>query len=398
MSVEINGKVFKYDLYILDDGGSITKLEPLVSDLLQLLVERAGTVVSRDEIIDRVWQGRIVSEGSITRNISLLRRFLGVTDDGERCIVTVPKHGYLLQEHLISIENEIHCDELKGSMLEQAQAENLSVDQRVADKVQTKEVLANDLDQIKVSKATTNRAVIFSISVTIVLAVLVVYIMSKSERAPFPVDDLGVMVQSQFKIKHPTESRAFCLDGEKDYIELDENKKLHIGISDFSVTAWVKTTSHELMTIVDQRDERYNDYVIGFSLFLYEGELGFQIADRRGSWHCKNRDAESACSNWLTNIHIADGNWHHVAVSVDRDIKDGLIFYVDGVEVYKRDPTFRRGYIMTENSLRIGSRSSSATTLLQGAIGEVSLFNYAITPFAAAKEFEAGIKRSCDHL
>ena len=60
------------------------------------LAARAGTTVSRDELLDEVWKTRHVVEDVLTRCISQLRQVLGDDAKGARYIQTVPKVGYRL--------------------------------------------------------------------------------------------------------------------------------------------------------------------------------------------------------------------------------------------------------------------------------------------------------------
>ena len=65
-------------------------------DLLAFLATTGGRVVSKDEIIDAVWEGRFIAESTLTRSIADLRRALG---DDQRCpqyIETIAKRGYRL--------------------------------------------------------------------------------------------------------------------------------------------------------------------------------------------------------------------------------------------------------------------------------------------------------------
>ena len=199
----------------------------------------------------------------------------------------------------------------------------------------------------------------------------------------------------QIAIRPQEHDEAFCLDGKRDYVEVAKARSLIISQEDFSLSAWIKTNSHELVTIVDQRDEKKEAFVKGFSLFLYNGSIGFQLADRKGSWNCENNNPKSSCSNWLIDKQIADNKWHHVAVTVDRDRKQGLAFFIDGKIISKKNPTFRNGSLETVNPLRVGSRSSSETTLFPGAIGEVKLFNYVLSKEDVAFDFKLGLKRHC---
>jgi TolB-like protein/DNA-binding winged helix-turn-helix (wHTH) protein/Flp pilus assembly protein TadD len=63
-------------------------------DLLGLLVERQGQLVSKDLIMDTVWSGRAVEEGNLTVHISTLRRILDRNREQGSCIQTVPGRGY----------------------------------------------------------------------------------------------------------------------------------------------------------------------------------------------------------------------------------------------------------------------------------------------------------------
>ncbi len=75
-------------------NGEERPLEPQVFDLLALLCQHADTLVTRDQIITEVWQGRIVSEAAISSRINSVRRAIG--DDGRRqaMLRTVPRLGF----------------------------------------------------------------------------------------------------------------------------------------------------------------------------------------------------------------------------------------------------------------------------------------------------------------
>ncbi len=74
--------------------GACVQLTPKAFDLLVILVESAGHLLCRHELIEQLWAQAIVEEHSLTWNISALRRALG--DDGEipRYVETVRGHGY----------------------------------------------------------------------------------------------------------------------------------------------------------------------------------------------------------------------------------------------------------------------------------------------------------------
>ena len=63
-------------------------------DLLIVLVERAGEVVTKDELFARVWPGLTVDEGNLRTQVALVRRALRDDRAGARYVMTVPGRGY----------------------------------------------------------------------------------------------------------------------------------------------------------------------------------------------------------------------------------------------------------------------------------------------------------------
>ncbi len=76
------------------EGGETLPLHPKAFETLLLLVRNHGRVVSKDEITEQVWADTFVSDGSLTVNISLLRKVLGEKGSTQKYIETVPKVGY----------------------------------------------------------------------------------------------------------------------------------------------------------------------------------------------------------------------------------------------------------------------------------------------------------------
>ena len=95
------GGAIRFDDFVLDIGaaelrrkGEAVSVEPQVFDLIRLLVENAGRVVSRDDIIEHVWGGRVISDTAISTRINAARRALG--DDGktQRYVKTIQRRGF----------------------------------------------------------------------------------------------------------------------------------------------------------------------------------------------------------------------------------------------------------------------------------------------------------------
>jgi len=75
-------------------GGEAQRVEPKVFDLLAFLIEHRDRVVSKDELLDALWPGVVVTEASLDRTIMKARRAVG--DDAQRQAVirTAPRRGY----------------------------------------------------------------------------------------------------------------------------------------------------------------------------------------------------------------------------------------------------------------------------------------------------------------
>src|SRR5882672_7407219 len=78
---------------LLRDGQPIT-LPPKDLETLLVLVERAGHIVEKEELLEKVWPGVFVEEGNLARHIFNLRQVLGDSPDGRKYIETIPKRGY----------------------------------------------------------------------------------------------------------------------------------------------------------------------------------------------------------------------------------------------------------------------------------------------------------------
>src|SRR5947209_4691005 len=75
-------------------GEESISLSPKVFDTLVVLVENAGHVLTKDELLNKLWPDSFVEESSLTQNISMLRKALGEDTTNPRYIETIPKRGY----------------------------------------------------------------------------------------------------------------------------------------------------------------------------------------------------------------------------------------------------------------------------------------------------------------
>ena len=75
-------------------AGQVMPLTPKVFDTLLLFVENNNLLLTKDEMIGRLWPDSFVEESNLAQNVSMLRRALGEQPDGKPYIETVPKRGY----------------------------------------------------------------------------------------------------------------------------------------------------------------------------------------------------------------------------------------------------------------------------------------------------------------
>lgn len=85
---------------------SVVAMAPKVFDLLVYLLANRERVVSRDELIEAVWAGRIVSESTLASHINAVRKAVGDSGQGQRVIRTVARKGFRFVAALRMIEPE----------------------------------------------------------------------------------------------------------------------------------------------------------------------------------------------------------------------------------------------------------------------------------------------------
>jgi DNA-binding winged helix-turn-helix (wHTH) protein/tetratricopeptide (TPR) repeat protein len=79
---------------VLWRGGELVPLTPKAFDLLRVLVEHQGDVVTKSELLSRVWTDTVVEEGNLSVTVTALRKALDPQPNGRSYIQTVPRRGY----------------------------------------------------------------------------------------------------------------------------------------------------------------------------------------------------------------------------------------------------------------------------------------------------------------
>ena len=79
---------------LLTKAGREVRVGSRALDILISLLEHPGRLVTRRELMERVWPDTVVVEANLNVNIAALRRALGDGQDGNRYLVTIPGRGY----------------------------------------------------------------------------------------------------------------------------------------------------------------------------------------------------------------------------------------------------------------------------------------------------------------
>lgn len=89
-------------------------LTPKAFDTLLALVENSGRLLSKEELIERVWPDSFVEENNLVQNISTVRRVLSEQSGGGKFIETVPRRGYRFVAQVLESSAEAERKAEKG--------------------------------------------------------------------------------------------------------------------------------------------------------------------------------------------------------------------------------------------------------------------------------------------
>src|SRR6185295_18725880 len=94
-------RFYLFDRFRVDVGERLlfkenreVSLTPKVFDTLLVLLENSSHVLTKKELMEKVWPDSFVEENNLAQNISILRKALGEGKEGDQYIQTVPKRGY----------------------------------------------------------------------------------------------------------------------------------------------------------------------------------------------------------------------------------------------------------------------------------------------------------------
>jgi len=187
--------------------------------------------------------------------------------------------------------------------------------------------------------------------------------------------------------------QGFSLDGQDHRIVVPDAPQLNFSSNqDFSIEVWILPLANpgnwkDVMSIIDKRVAPDTITQLGYELNLEGGVVVFQMADVLApySWN-----------NFSGGPDLRDGQFHHVAVTVQRNSTSGGQIYIDGQLVLTFDPTICPGDLSNTGPLRIGNHATPGLpAFYHGIIDEVSLYNRALAANEIESLYHAGSAGKC---
>jgi TolB-like protein/DNA-binding winged helix-turn-helix (wHTH) protein/Tfp pilus assembly protein PilF len=106
---------YSFGEYVLDlkrgallRAGADIKLRPKSYDVLRLLIERHGQLVTKDELLSAVWGHAVVTDGAVGQCLIDVRRAIG--DESQQVIRTVPRRGYIFDSPVVESDDAVRTD------------------------------------------------------------------------------------------------------------------------------------------------------------------------------------------------------------------------------------------------------------------------------------------------
>lgn len=159
---------------------------------------------------------------------------------------------------------------------------------------------------------------------------------------------------------------GFQFDGIDDFVQTTTSDP-DVGVGDFSIDFWVQTTATGVRTVIDKRAGSIGTTLQGYAVVIFNGNILLQMANG------------GAFTNYLSGAFVSDGLWHHVAITVDRNNPQGILFYKDGNLVTTGDPTGRQGSLDNTSPLTLGRDLLGIVSNFQGMLDEVEIFSRVLT-------------------
>jgi TolB-like protein len=99
---DLNNLLFQFDNFVIDTdrrqlrgAGGVIHVEPQVFDLLLYFAQNPNRVISKNELIEQIWEGRVISDATLNSRMNSARRAVGDTGKKQALVRTVQRRGFL---------------------------------------------------------------------------------------------------------------------------------------------------------------------------------------------------------------------------------------------------------------------------------------------------------------
>lgn len=180
----------------------------------------------------------------------------------------------------------------------------------------------------------------------------------------------------------------------ENYVQIADHIETDLDESDFSLFVWVKTSrSGMIQSLLEKRPTEVVS-APGYTLYLSrDGTPSFQMTTMVATGAISWSNFESPLDS-LGSSFVADGLWHHVGITVERNVADGLKLYLDGRVVGEFDPTAHTSTLSNDVPLMLGHHVTWADSYLAGSMDELLIVKRAL----AAEEIQQLIERAAINL
>jgi TolB-like protein len=114
--LEFNNFVIDTDRRELKGADGVIHVEPQVFDLLLHFAQNTNRVISKNELIEQIWKGRVISDAALNSRINAARRAIGDTGKQQTLIRTVHRRGLLFAAEVVATRRNDQLSSTAGSM------------------------------------------------------------------------------------------------------------------------------------------------------------------------------------------------------------------------------------------------------------------------------------------
>lgn len=169
--------------------------------------------------------------------------------------------------------------------------------------------------------------------------------------------------------------------GAESYVEIADHNEVNFDEGDFSIFVWVKTSRNGIVqSLLEKRHAEVVDEVPGYTLYLSaNGTPSLQMVSEVLGGSSDWTNFESPLNSAQPSL-AADGSWHHVGVTVERNAVDGLKLYLDGRVVGTFNPTGHSASLTNDASLLLGRHVTWPDSYLAGSMDDLVIVKRALSP------------------